>query len=208
MEQFITIIVLIVGASLSAWVKKKQENDAKNAEVETPETPPHRSQNAPPPLPRSGGEWGELLRRIMDPEQKAEVEQPQSPPILHPVPAPHAHKTKLEESIKIPPAILRADHNLAQRGKLEKASTAFNAGRRMNESAQAFMRGNQLPKRVSSKLEAVDARVSNPIADAVLQSRTSFNSEAARVRALLRKPSSFREVMLASMIVGEPKSLR
>lgn len=203
MEQIITIIVLIAGVALSAWAKKKQEEPSEEAspssEHESPLVPAQRRPTPPAPRPQFGGDLAEILRRLMDPGQEPQPE-PSLPPVIRSMP-------NKEIPIKVQSPVQKVHQEFTQQPTIKKGSTSFNAGQRMKETAHAFMHSAPLPSGITGKIQAIDGRGISPLTNPGQRLNSTINPEAGRVRALLRQPKTFREVMLASMVLSEPKSL-
>ncbi len=223
MEQFITIIVLIAGAALSAWVKKKEEDpDKPSAPTAAPASPvgPGR------PTADSQGQFSKdlagLIRHLMDPNREYPAVPPTLPPIEEPPfrSRPREHPAtpatppviRTTTTIVLPPkpqtAPQKVDQGIKPPEKSKKISTSIDAGARMKETAHAFMHSGHSPRHVQAEIQAIANRCANPITNAPLGLQTNTNAEAARVRTLLRQPKTFREMMLGSVVLGEPKGLR
>jgi hypothetical protein len=195
MEQIITIIVLIAGAALSAWAKKKQQEPSEEASPSSERESPL----APAPRPQLGGDLAEILRRLMDPGQEPQPE-PSLPPVIRSTP-------NKEIPIKVQSPVQKVHQEFKQQPTIKKGSTSFDAGQRMKETAHAFMHTGPSTNRVESKIQAIAGHGISPLTNPRQRLNSTINPEAGRVRALLRQPKTFREVMLASVVLSEPKNL-
>ncbi len=222
MDQFITIIVLIAGAALSAWVKKKEEDPEKpTAPAAAPRSTAEPGQPTTAPQSQFSKDLAGLIRHLMDPNQT----YPPAPPKLPPVEEPPFRSRHLEPPaapatppvirtttrIALPPkpqtVPQKVDHGPKPPEKTKKVSTSIDAGARMKETAHAFMHSGHSPRHVQAEIQAIANRCANTITSAPLGLQTNTNAEAGRVRTLLRQPKTFREMMLGSVVLGGPKSL-
>ena len=78
---------------------------------------------------------------------------------------------------------------------------------KLQEASQAFLRGHSLPEKVQERLHQVDLRTEHARPDAVRSHRSVRSSEGSAAIAMLRRPATTRQAMVASFILGPPKAL-
>lgn len=128
--------------------------------------------------------WEEELRRMLEEKPK-----PVPPPLLAPT-------TYKPAPLKPPATIIR-----------EEEGPSSPALAHLTQSATALERASMLHDRVMSHFHQVDERTElhRPVAPVAHAQKRTAEAEAAV--ALLRKPASARQAIIASIILGPPKAL-
>jgi hypothetical protein len=73
---------------------------------------------------------------------------------------------------------------------------------RLDQSAQAYQRASALHEAVADHLRRIDSRTEHPLPTAAPAHRTARAPEIASVRALLARPASARQAVIAAAILG------
>ncbi len=204
MESFITFLVIIVVAIVSTWIKNRaaRTDDQSNPSA----NPPDRR---PPPRMTS---WEEEMRRLLEGEAGTPPPRPRPPPVVIAQPPPLvAPKPPLvptaapvirpvivprtaRPAIELPPSATMSP-------KPAEAAVVRKAG--LSESKLAYERASQIDKTVSQHIDRVPGQ---RVLATVVQRRPP-PPEIAQGRSLFKNAQSARQAVIASIILGPPKSL-
>lgn len=212
----LTIVVFVVLSAIGNWIQKReQERELEREEMERPAVPPPRRSLSPPPAsPASPLE--EELRRLLQPQKPRPVIV--VPPPAPPPPLPAAKRTYSEESpsledldspqVTLPPlsAAAQGQRDAAQisdrvAGRMRRASSALG---RLPASAQAMAAAESLDE---SAYRQIVAGVAQSSRTAVATSPRIPSADAVAAVSMLRNPSSTRQAVLLSVILGPPRAL-
>lgn len=224
LESLLVFVVIVLLSSLSNWLKERSEKRKQGER----QLPPERDVLAPGPLvgtePQTsspteakGPEWERELRRLFGEEDAPPVQRPAPPPLLVPAPkvstAPPVTIRRFEvpprdpepevQPIKLPPGTHFAP--TAEALDQEGAPTFELAG--LAESANAYLRASQLQEHAAARMQQAVALTSHPVAESARRVTRQRSPEVSRVLNQLQRPATARETVLATMILGTPRSL-
>ena len=230
LESLLVFVVIVLLSSLSNWLKERSEK-RKQAERQAPSnrdvlSPGPTTESAPGPFPPSpkesgGQDWERELRRLFGEEEAPPAPRPLPPPLpapAPPVPAkaaapPPVTVRRFEvpsrpvepeiQPIQLPPGTHFAP--TAEALDQEEAPTFQLAG--LEESANAYLRASQLQEHAAARMQQAVALTAHPAAAAAKRMTRERSAEVSRVLAQLRRPTTARETVLATMILGTPRSL-
>ena len=74
----------------------------------------------------------------------------------------------------------------------------------LKQSAQAYLRGSQLPARVALRMKSVDEQVTAP---KKARAGKEVSAEIRQAIGLVRQRTSQRAAIIASVVLGPPKAL-
>ena len=191
--QLIFLIVVVVVSSLHSWWKKRQ-GEPEDTDDEAP-WPKPTQRRPPPPRPAPSSNWEEELRRVPAPPPPPPIPVvPVAPPTRPAAPMPYlAHS-----SIPVP-----AEGREEEVGLPVRMPT-------MAESAQAFLHGRTIGHRTAEHFHGVEQQVIRHIPHehaGSSSSRPGRSVDATRGLELLRERSTQRAAIIASIVLGPPKSL-
>lgn len=226
-DSLITLLIFAAIAIVSSWLQKKRKQgeqdpwgDGGGPPPPMPkrrEPPPRRervpSQDDRPQAPKPTN-WEEELRRLL------EGEQPAPPLVVRPQPAPAAKPPPIPKA----PLVLATEEGEMDRGmvvelpKLAESAQSYQRAKSLDQkvgefmrqraglsaSASAYDRASSLDVRVGERLQQVTGQRSKlPVP---LHAQKS-SADASAVRTLLADHQSLRSAVLASVVLGPPKSL-
>jgi len=207
-DSLIYIIIFLAFGAISNWLKRKQQGGG-DGSPETEEIPPvvrrrQTSPTPPPPPPSNPENWEEELRRLLGGEPV--IAPP--PPLLPPPPVPPARPARpfapapvmAEEMEPIQTATLRRAEERVQHALDERPFQPLPV---LAEATPAFVQASQLDERMSQQLREVTRHAVGTTC--VLRKATT--PTAAEALALVRNPRAIRSALVASIILGPPKSL-
>ncbi len=207
-ESLIGLLIFVAISILASWLQKKQRQQGQDM----PAPPPPRRPRgagvpvpAPAPPPQKPLSWEEELKKLLEghlPQEEAptappppiviQVPRPLPPPLpATPAPETHAHKSVFDVVEEKNPADISVE-------------PAFRPLPQLTESAQAYHQASHLDDKVQAHLREVTQR---PVGLTQVQHRTAGTPEGSAALALLRNPKSIRSALLASIILGPPRSL-
>jgi type IV secretory pathway VirB10-like protein len=201
---------IFVAIALATWIynliqKKAEEQPGSSGDEERPTFPP-----ASPPrsgVPPSAKSWEEEIRRLL-----GEEPPPSPPPLPRPAPSsappvivarpgpvaaprPVVHKPK-------PPAPARSPQPVIVEPEDRPATLLA----KFDQSRAAYKKASRLHESVAERLRRIDQQTEQHQKSAVPQRRPG-SSEATAAVALVRSPRTVRQAVVASLILGPPKSL-
>ncbi len=221
LESLLVFVVIVLLSSLSNWLKERSEK-RKQAERQAPSnrdvlSPGPTAESAPGPIPPStkesgGQDWERELRRLFGEEEAPPAPRPLPPPLPASAPPPVTVR-RFEipprpaepeiQPIQLPPGTHFAP--TAEALDQEEAPTFQLAG--LEESANAYLRASQLQEHAAARMQQAVALTAHPAAAAAKRMTRERSAEVSRVLAQLRRPTTARETVLATMILGTPRSL-
>jgi len=216
-DNFWVIIAIVIASVLWDWLKKKGRPEAsdsppgesespRSASVPRPSTTPARPAVAPRPVATS--DWEEQLRRLLAGEAPAAGPQTSTPPPIRPVIVHEAQPTASARPVPpaqpvakaVPPALAGPSIGAADR-PVEGQSPS------LTESTTGVQRASYLHENVSQSLKRVEQVTGHHRGKVPTVHRQTLASESAQTIALFRRPSTARQAVIASMILGPPKAL-
>ena len=212
-ETLLYIAAIIAFSIFSGWMKKKAQKQEEQGGPGEEHPEPRHSSTTPaspgpqtprtPPRPIRPMNWEEELRRLLEGDEAEPAPPPRPrppvPPVVVPVPSPSVPASPSpvpERPLFQPyhaPAPMRTPA-LASEPPLAK----------LVHSTEAYQNAHQLQVTVAEKLAKV-AELKKLQASAAPPRRHSADAQAAR--NLLRQPTTLRQAMMASVILGPPKAL-
>ncbi len=210
-DYYLVLVALGAAAWLYEWFRKKTAGGQRGSPTEDqsgvpPAAPPQPG--APPPAASS---WEEELRRLLSegpttspaPPPAPRPAPPPVPPVVvsRPkpvsVPQPVVQQGKPKATPVRPPPLAIEQPEEAPRTLLAK----------FEQSRAALQKASQLHASVGAHLRKIDEQTEHHgVAAARTQGKT-VSPEVAAVVALLRKPRTARQVVVASVILSPPNSL-
>lgn len=197
----------ILLSAISNYLKKKQAEKSEPGFPDQSSSP--RETNQPSSAPtRKAATWEEEIKKLLEDETEESV-----PPVLaerpRPVPRPpqppalppHLARNQLPRPAAPAPAQVAP-------AKIEPSEDEDVHSRlaRLSESAAAYTRASQLTERVTERMKTVDT-ATEQVRPAAPVAHRQIAPDASQAVSLLRTPRSVRQVMIASIVLGPPKSL-
>ncbi len=195
-DSLLGLLIFVIISLLAGWLQKKQRRGQEEEPEETPWPPPkRRSQGAPPPLPRPEQQpmsWEEELKRLLD-GQPASPPPPPPPPVV----------VRSEPAYPTPPPLPEEFSESTYTAQRSPVEVSFKPLAGLTESPQAYEKAASLEEKVQQHLRDVTThRVGT-----TQVARKPLSANAREAVALVRKPDSLRSAVLASIILGPPRSL-
>lgn len=208
MDSFWILVAIMIGSGIIEWIKKRgqqTETDSSTDDTQKPRPPlaPTRSGPAPPPiqtpLPTHKLDWEEELRRLLEGEKSGSTPLPSPPPIVIQKPEPMRHPIatpSVQPTVSKVPTTSRAESE--EGPDLQLVS--------LTESAGAYEKASQLQETVADQLKEIDDLTARHPVSAIAPRRV-VSPEISKAISLMRDPRSVRQALIASTILGPPKSL-
>ncbi len=215
MEKLITFLVVLVVAAISTWLQKKNQE---KQERENPRPPtPARPVGTPRPLkprptPQRPTSWEDELRRLLGDESA-------TPPPLKPVPPVRPTPVIIQSPrpapvprpIKVVPAPVISQTapapqpaptlaNLTGAAQVEQSVRDLGA---MQESKRAYARASRLDTVMANRIATTPGK---PVETTSVVYRAA-SPEVTQVLSLFKNARGARQAVIASIILGPPKSL-
>ena len=199
MDSLITLIFFLIVAIVSALLKKKQQSEEQEDDAwsgdSSPAGPPDR-RVAPSPRRQT---WEDELRRLLEGKTGREPSPPPPPPLPPPTPvrvpeptAPPAWSREL--------ATRKAETTELAR-KLRDQKEAMSS--RLQESMEHLRHASQLDDRAAMTIRRAASRIH---LHAPKEEAQATPGEITSALGWLKSPESLRSAMVASIILGPPKS--
>ena len=196
MEQIIFLIAIAVISALHSWWKKRQ-GEPEDTDDESPWPKPAQRRPAPP-RPEPASNWEEELRRVLE-----------GPPAPTPPPVPPVVPTPPPRPAVARPYLAKSSIPVPDEGREEEIGLPVKMPT-MAESAQAFLHGRTIGHRTAAHFHGVEQQVTRHIPHehaGEARHRHTRSPDAARGLELLRERSTQRAAIIASIVLGPPKSL-
>ena len=214
MQGLFSFLIILTIAAVSTWLKNQ---GAKSRPDDSPPGEPR------PPQPSRASSWEEELRRLLaDEGTPPPVPRPRPPPVVVPpapprsTPPPVVIKPVLVPRRPVPESVpseievsagrmapMRESQQAYQRAKDVEQRISTGDLAPLSESRQAYLRASQLDKKVAEHIGNVPGQ--RVLATAVTHREAS--PEIAQVVGLFRSARSARQAVIASVILGPPRSL-
>ena len=205
-DGFWIFVAVMVISAISNWFQKRNQpatddahSDEEDGHHPHTQAPPVISSPAPPP---KTVDWEEEMRRILSGEPAHTTPVPPPPPPLPPIVVQIPHPAPMPPPLPVEPAHRPPPYHIPDLVASPPPRLA-----KMEESADAYGRAQQLQERVHERMLQVDQlTVKHPVAPATVhhQDATAVGSAAI---AMLRYRASARQAMVASFILGPPRGL-
>ncbi len=197
-EQLLIAVVVIAISGLSNWLQKRRQGELEKPfenEAAPPAPPQGARRAAPPDAPkRPVFDLDEELRRLLGGE----------PPIASEPPRPVVIETKPPPKITPTPVPVPVARKVDYTESEEPAAREMG---RLPQAAQAHLRAESLSETISARMAAVDPHGMHPRQAAPVAWTSASPPNLTMVLKQLRHPASIKQAVLASMIIGRPKSL-
>lgn len=216
-------------SGVSNWLKRRQAERERSFVPQPKSGPgsgtagdrPTRPAIPPPtaaPAPRPVLQWEEELRRLLEGDTEpapSKAPTPALPPVQAAPAAPPVQppRTPTPQPRDVRPTHLPVPTKSPVRfpdsaGALDDSPAPAFQLATLAQSASAYGSASQLDEKAGVHLRDIDAQtVRHSTPPAFVHSRLFRSHEAERVIAQLRDPRTARQVVLASMILGPPRSL-
>lgn len=212
------VLAIVIISALTSWYQKRNKKDERQepwgGEDDATPRPQRTSTASQPGQPLN---WEEELKRLLEgqPPLDSTASTPPPPPIIRrqtppppPLPVPASRES------------LPTDHE----GKIsrESAATPWQDARlnrlpqptkplaTLEQSTHAYQRASRLHEAVAAHMQRVDEQTEKhgkPLTGPVITRRDAGSADARAVVALLRRPATVRQALLASFILSPPKAL-
>ncbi len=213
---YVVLAIVIISALTSWWQKRNKQREHREPwGGEDDETSrPHRTSTT---QPNQSLNWEEELKRLLEgrPPLDSTAGSPPPPPVIHrrPPPPPPLPVGVARES-------LPTDH--AGKASRESAATPWQEARlnrlpqptkplaTLDKSTHAYQRAARLHDSVAAHMQRVDDQTEKhgkPLISPVLIHRDTCSADARAVVALLCRPATTRQALLASFVLAPPKAL-
>ena len=196
-------LLFVFMAVISSWLKKQA---ARTGSDDSSPDQSNNPQNRPQPIT-----WEEQLRRMLNEEQPTPPSLPPRPPpppvVSRPRPAP-------QRPAPSPPVVIRP--TLISRREPERgieplpvpplpAGIQVSSGQLapMTESRQAYERGSEIQQQMSAQISQIQSH--KVMATSVM--RRAASPDIAGVVSLFKSGRTARQAVIASVILGTPRSL-
>jgi hypothetical protein len=216
LDKFWIFVAIAIGSIIVEWLKKRKQPGETDTSTDTsdlrPPTTPTSSRQ-PAPLPGATSDWEEELRRLLGGEptvaRPPPVPAPQpSPPPIRPVviqaPRPVLVPTPVSGA---PPIVKPIPPTLAGTAMAEAEKRVEVQLSSLKESVTAYQRASHLQEQVMERLKHVEEMTERHAASAPTAHRPNVSADAVQTIALIRNRNTVRQVVIASLIFGTPKSL-
>lgn len=205
LESLLIFLVFIVISGLSTWLQKRRQAGEQSewAPGEDPSrTPPRPGMPAPPPasprrpMPAPLQDWEEELRRLL---QGDRYQPPEPPPEALPPRLPAGAPPPARPIPRPSPAASAAPPPVSRRREA--------AVPRLEDSEQAYRRARQQQAEAAVRLREAQAKTARHQAAYAMTSHHVRSDDIRAARALLSRPNLARRVIIASVVLGQPKGL-
>ena len=204
--QFFLTIAFVIAVAIFNWIKRRSEGPPETGSERNLPPPPRSTRpsagTAPPPVapmpPARKRDWEEELRRLLEGETTTAAPPERAPQETHSVPPPPPLPAP-------PPVYSRPLPSPMQPVAVEPARGLPVELAGLTASAQSYQRASQLDEKVAEHLRAIANQVEQ---HKVVAKGGIASVEVAETLALVRDPRSLRSVIMASVILGPPKSLQ
>jgi len=205
-DSLIYIVLFLAFGAVSNWLKRKQQGGGAGS-PETDQVPPvaprrQAPSGAPAAPPSDPAGWEEELRRLLGGEPVTAPPLPPPPPVVPARPSrPFAPAPVMAEEMEpIQTATLRRAENRVEHALEAKPFQALPV---LAEATPAFEQASQLDERMTREIRESTRHAVGTTR--VLRKPTT--PTAAEALALVRNPRTIRSALVASTILGPPKSL-
>ncbi|MBI5773440.1 MAG: hypothetical protein HZA89_06820 [Verrucomicrobia bacterium] len=204
-DSFWIFIAFVAVSVISNWIKKKgeqQQEDPWTSDDETPSRPTAEPRRTAPPAPQKITNWEEELRRVLEGNipTTSSPPPPLPPPIVvveqRPAPPPKSFE------LKSAPVLSRV--------RVEESSDEEMQGGRLatlSQSAAAHARASHLQVQLAQRFQQSGGSTARNTSTVPVAHRAAPTAEMAAIRQLFRQPSTVRQAVVASLILGPPKAL-
>ncbi|MEQ2008692.1 MAG: hypothetical protein ABMA26_18085 [Limisphaerales bacterium] len=216
------VLAIVIISALSSWFqsRNKKKDQAEPWGGEDDENyQPHRSSGSstPAPAPNQALNWEEELKRLLEGkpplDSTAGAPPPMPPPIVRRVPPPPP----------VPQRVSRESQGVDEESIASRESsspwkdTSYDSLpeptkplANLEHHTQAYQRATQLHESVAARMHHVSEQTEKhgkPLAAPRMIRRDAGSADARAVVALLRRPSTARQALLASFVLAPPKAL-
>jgi hypothetical protein len=216
LDKFWIFVAIAIGSIIVEWLKKRKQPGETDTSTDTsdlrhPATPTSSRQPAPPPGATS--DWEEELRRLLGGEppvaRPPPIPTPQpSPPPIRPVVIQTPRPALVPTSVSgAPPIVKSIPPTLAGTAMAEAEKRVEVQLPSLKESVTVYQRASHLQEQVIERLKHVEEMTERHAASAPTAHRPTVSADAVQTIALIRNRHMVRQAVIASLILGTPKSL-
>src|SRR5262245_28878484 len=150
MEKLIVLAIVLLGSAISSYIQNKKKRQEEQLDKRTPSPTPAGAPPVPH-WPRTGRDWQEELRRVLQGQfEPPPTHQQTGPPkVATPARSVAAPPPIVRTKVIIPTTVIKA---------AEPSEGDVNFPSPLKQSTTAYARASQLSGRVESRLQAVDAQ--------------------------------------------------
>lgn len=215
------MLAVVVISAFSSWVKKRYQKDehgepwgGEDDENYRPQRPGGGSTSAP--NPNQPLNWEEELKRLLEGkpplDSTVSTPPPPPPPIIRRTPPPPLPEKVSRESEGIDEESIASRESSSpwQDTSYDSLPEPTKPLAHLEHTTQAYQRATQLHETVAARMRHVDEQTEKhgrPLAAHRLIRRDTGSPDARAVVALLRRPSTARQALLASFVLAPPKAL-
>lgn len=213
------VLAIVIISALTSWYQKRNKKDGQ-AEPwggEDDETYRQRTGGSAPPAPNPNQplNWEEELKRLLEgkpPLDGTAGTPPPPPPVIRREVPPPLPRTVSRESEGIDEESIASRESSSpwQDTSYDSLPEPTKPLANLEHHTHAYQRASQLHETVAAHLRRVDEQTEKhgkPLAAPRLLRRDTGSADARAVVALLRRPSTARQALLASFVLAPPKAL-
>lgn len=214
------MLAIVVISALSSWFQKRNKKDGQVEPWGGEDDETYRQQRTgsspPAPNPSQPLNWEEELKRLLEgkpPLDGTAGTPPPPPPVIRRVPSPPPLPEKVSresEGVDEESLASRESSSPWQDTSLDSQPAPTKPLAHLEHTTQAYQRATHLHETVAAHLRRVDEQTEKhgkPLTAPRLLRRDTGSADARAVVALLRRPSTARQALLASFVLAPPKAL-
>lgn len=197
MDTLITIVIFVVIAIITSWLKKKQEPEDESWPGQAPPPLPGRSDRPAerPPPQRKAATWEEELRRLLQGDEPA---PPPPPPVI----VYEAPKPLKVPPVAPPPRPVARPVPVTERDEQEIGLPVQLPP--LTQSVQAYQKASQLEMQVAERLRRIEQQVTQ---HTIAPKAAITAPEILLAKSMLRNRESLRSAIVTMVILGPPRAL-
>lgn len=217
------MLAIVIISAISSWLQKRNQKNGQpepwGGEDDSPRPQRPGGGNASAPNPSQPLNWEEELKRLLEGQppldSTAGTPPPPPPPIIRrqtppppPLPVSVARESQRTDHEGVPSRESAATP--WQDVSLDSQPTPTKPLATLDHSTHAYQRAAHLHQAVAAHMQRVDDQTEKhgrPLAAPRLIRRDAGSADARAVVALLRRPSTARQALLASFVLAPPKAL-
>lgn len=215
------VLAIVIISALTSWYQKRNKKDGQAEPWGGEDDETYRQQrsggSASAPNPNQPLNWEEELKRLLEGKPPldgtAGTPPPPPPPIVRRAPSPPplpATVSRESEGIDEEGIASRESSSPWQDTSYDSLPEPTKPLAHLEHHTQAYQRATQLHENVAAHMRRVDDQTEKhgkPLAAPRLIRRDVGSADARAVVALLRRPSTARQALLASFVLAPPKAL-
>ena len=194
-EQLLIAVVVIAISGVSNWLQKRRQRELEQplSRESEPAIPPPENRQATSEAPAKPlFDLETELRRLLGGE----------PPVIEQPP-----RRAIEQSQSVPPPVPVLVARESEYIYTETEEPAAREMGRLPQAARAYQRAESLQENIGARLTAVDPQAPRPPQAASATYAQAPSSNLLIALKQIRNPQAARQAMIASIVIGLPKSL-